>query len=459
MPMAISKESIKAFTNQQLSIAPLLVFRIVFGLVLAYGMFRFWYFDWIEKLYLEPQLHFSYLGFEWVKPFGDWTYLLFILCGISAIGVAVGFWYRISASLLFLSFTYIELMDKTTYLNHYYFVSMVAFILIFLPAAKGLSADAGWSLKGLEQRISRAYYLPLWALVSLVYFYAGLAKLNSDWLLHAQPLKLWLPGAYDLPLLGPYLEKEWVAFFFSWAGAAFDLSAPFLLWFRKTRPYALFLVVVFHLLTRLLFPIGLFPLIMVLGAFTFLDHRYHQRLLIFIGRIIPKGLFKVRFKLPLMEFKAKQSFQWFFGIFIIFQLVWPWRYLAYPGELFWHEQGFRFSWRVMLMEKAGYASFTIVDTRNKQSFRINNADYLSSFQEKQMSFQPDFILEYAHYLAELHRQKFGHDDVEVYADVQVALNGRSSQPFIDKSCNLAAEKRGYSPKKWILPFNDTIYGI
>ena len=33
------------------------------------------------------------------------------------------------------------------------------------------------------------------------------------------------------------------------------------------------------------------------------------------------------------------------------QVIFPLRYIFYPGELFWHEQGYRFSWRVMLMEK------------------------------------------------------------------------------------------------------------
>ena len=84
----------------------------------------------------------------------------------------------------------------------------------------------------------------------------------------------------------------------------------------------------------------------------------------------------------------------------------------YPGELFWTEEGYRFSWRVMLMEKAGYANFKIVDGKTKKSFYVNNADFLTSFQEKQMSFQPDFILEYAHYLGD-HFSNQGHKNIEV----------------------------------------------
>ncbi len=68
------------------------------------------------------------------------------------------------------------------------------------------------------------------------------------------------------------------------------------------------------------------------------------------------------------------------------QLLFPWRYLLYPEELFWTEEGYRFSWRVMLMEKAGYAEFKVVDSKTGKRFYVDNSDFLSPFQEKQMAF-------------------------------------------------------------------------
>ena len=50
--------------------------------------------------------------------------------------------------------------------------------------------------------------VPVWTidsiklLLCIVYFYAGLAKLNSDWLFNAMPLNIWLPSKFDLPLIG-----------------------------------------------------------------------------------------------------------------------------------------------------------------------------------------------------------------------------------------------------------------
>tara|TARA_Y100001949_G_C15905942_1_gene294693 strand:- start:262 stop:852 length:591 start_codon:yes stop_codon:yes gene_type:complete len=142
-------------------------------------------------------------------------------------------------------------------------------------------------------------------------------------------------------------------------------------------------------------------------------------------------------------------------LFFIIQFVFPFRYAFYPGELFWNEQGYRFSWRVMLMEKRGYTTFKIVNNENGKSFYVMNDEFLTEFQERQMSFQPDFILEYAHFLGD-HYKNEGYNDIGVYADSYVALNGRMSKRFIDPNIDLLKEKRGFSNKKWILPLNEKI---
>ena len=228
-------------------------------------MIRFVSKGWVEKLYLEPSFHFSFYGFEWVKPFGDMTYLLFVISCTSAFFVALGYKYRLSIIIFFLSFTYIELMDKTTYLNHYYFISILSFLMIFLPANSFFAIDA--KLKGREFK-----KIPKWCtdcikmLLFIVYFYSGLAKLNSDWLIEAQPLKIWLTSSYDLPIIGSTLmQQNWVHYVMSWGGMFYDLFIAFLLLYSRTRIFAFFLVVFFHLFTAILFPIGMFNYIMIVG--------------------------------------------------------------------------------------------------------------------------------------------------------------------------------------------------
>ncbi|PQJ32153.1 HTTM domain-containing protein [Nonlabens arenilitoris] len=459
------KKTILTYLDKNTSAAPLAVFRIGFGVMMFYSIIRFAAHGWINSLYIEPQFHFSYFGFEWAKPLGTFTYLLFTICGLTAFFIAIGFKYRLSIILFFLSFTYIELMDKTTYLNHYYFISLLSFLMIFLPANRYFSLDYN---KTKTNNLTTPS-IPQWSidsiklLLSIVYFYAGLAKINSDWLLKAMPLKIWLPSKYDLPFLGNIMQQEWVHYAFSWTGMIYDLLIPFLLLYKKTRLWAFIAVIIFHVLTRVLFPIGMFPFIMIVSALVFFDSKLHENIIAFLKKqlsplsFLLTPLSRKRTGHTPYEIKFKNIIIPVLVIFFTFQLLFPWRYLTYPGELFWTEEGYRFSWRVMLMEKMGNAQFKIVDASG-QSFYIQNDDFLTSFQEKQMSFQPDFILEYAHFLGD-HYSAQGYKNVQVYVDCYAALNGRTSRRLIDPTTDLYQIKDSFQHKDWILPLEDEIKGL
>ncbi|WP_136667980.1 HTTM domain-containing protein [Flavobacterium sp. H122] len=450
----------KNYLNTTTESATLAFFRLAFGLMMFFSVIRFASFGWIEKFYIKPQFHFTYYGFEWIKPLGNYTYLLFAVCGLSALLLAVGYKYRIAAVTFFLSFTYIELMDKTTYLNHYYFISIVAFLLIFLPANASFSVDAYKNSTRNYQRI------PVWSvdavklILGVVYFYAGLAKLNSDWLIEAMPLKMWLPMNSGMPIVGSFFNESWIHYAFSWCGAVYDLTIPFLLLYKRTRILGFFLVVFFHVFTKMLFPIGVFPYVMIISTLIFFSSDFHKKILFWIGNVL-KIDFKVfeNGKALLYEFTLSHKLKLsFIVLFLVIQLAFPFRYLLYPGELFWTEEGFRFSWRVMLMEKSGYTQFKVTDSVTKQTIMVENSQFLTPFQEKQMSFQPDFILEYAHFLRDYYK-KAGVTDPEVRVDSYVALNGRLSQRYINPDVDLAKEKESFKHKTWILPFTDEIKGL
>jgi hypothetical protein len=454
--------SIANYFNKQSSAAPLAVFRMFFGFLMFISLVRFWSKGWIESLYIEPSFHFSYYGFEWVKPVGLYTYAFFIICGISAFFVAIGYKYRLSILIFFLSFTYIELMDKTTYLNHYYFVSLVSFIMLFIPCNAMFSIDA-ISIRKSYKTVPKWTIDSLKLMLGIVYFYAGITKINSDWLLNAMPLKLWLKSKYDLPFIGHTLmQQEWFHFFMSWGGMFYDISIPFLLLFRKTRSIAFVLVVAFHITTRVLFPIGMFPYIMILSTIIFFDSKVHYKIIHFTIKILE--FFKMKtdnLKLSFSQvnhYKVWNTSLLIIVVFMTIQIIIPLRSLLYPGELFWNEQGYRFSWRVMLMEKKGNSVFKIVNSKTNSFFYVNNDDFLTPVQQKQMSFQPDMILEYGHYLGN-HFKSQGHQNVAVFVESYVSLNGRLSQQFIDPSANLMELKDSFKHKFWIKPLNDEIKGF
>ena len=449
---------ISSYLSKRHESTSLAFFRLGFGLLMTYSIIRFWLKGWIQTMYIDPSFHFTFYGFEWVTPLGDYTYLLFFICGLSAFFVAIGYKYYMSIIIFFLSFTYIELMDKTTYLNHYYFVSILSFLMIFLPSNSSYSVDSYLQKKSFK-------YTPKWCvdsiklLLFIVYFYSGLAKINKDWLFEAQPLKIWLTtGSYDFPLIGSNLmQQEWFHYFMSWGGMFYDLLIPFLLIYTRTRVFGFLLVIFFHLFTVLLFPIGMFPYIMIMSSLIFFSSKTHKKILDFILKPFIDKIKSIR-EMKIINIQKERISLIVVSVFFIIQFLFPFRYSLYPGELFWNEQGYRFSWRVMLMEKKGYTTFKVVNKENDNSFYIMNNSFLTELQERQMSFQPDFIIEYAHFLGNYYKN-LGLNDIEIYADSYVALNGRISKRFIDPEIDLLKQKRGFKNKDWIIPLDEKINNL
>lgn len=448
------------FLLRPVHIAPLVVFRILFGALIFGSIVRFFVNGWIEDLYIKPEYYFSYYGFEWVKPLGSTAmYILFAVMALSYLMVMLGWFYRISICTGFLTFTYVELIDKANYLNHYYFVSVISFLLIFLPAHRYFSIDI------IRKPLRKLTYIPQWTIavlklqLAIVYIYAGIAKLNYDWLIRAMPLKIWLPAHADLPLIGWLMDYDGVAYLFSWFGAIYDLFIVFFLMNKKTRLVAYFFVILFHVVTRILFPIGMFPYIMIFSTLIFFSEGFHKKI---IHTLMIWKSYLIKFPNSQEENLAglfylsplkRKLLIGLFSIFFILQFTFPWRFVLYPGNLFWTEQGYRFSWRVMLMEKAGTTFFYVREPSTGRETEVMNCDYLTKNQEKMMATQPDMILQFAHFIEEEY-EKQGIKDPEVRVESYVTLNGSGSRLFLDRSVDLTKEEEGWLPKKWILPFNE-----
>lgn len=446
---------ISTYLNKQVHIAPLVNFRIIFGLMMLYSAVRFVLKGWVYDQYILPRYYFTFYGFDWIHPLGgNGMYWVFGLLILSSLFIVFGMFYRLSIITYFLSFTYVELIDKTYYLNHYYFISLASFILIFLPANKSFSLDVKLGLTKTVEKI------PAWTIdlikfqLGLVYFFAGVAKLNPDWLFHAQPLINWLKHQTELPLIGGLMKYDLTAYLFSWGGALFDLSIPFILWTKKFRIWGYLAVVFFHTITGIMFPIGVFPLVMMASTLIFFSENFHLKILNQL-----KNWFHVTEKPSQFQNKIK-GLPYFFMVFAFFQLILPFRYTLYPGKLFWNEEGFRFSWRVMLIEKAGFTEFSVHNPNGNEKIFINNSDYLTPRQEKMMATQADMILQYAHHLRDIYtdtliqerKHQFYIDTPVVKVNSKVSLFNQGSRPFIDPNIDLAKQKRGWKHKEWILPY-------
>lgn len=421
---APSLERVRAWLSEPVDGASLRMFRMLFGALMAFSVVRFWQRGWIESLFVTPKVHFHYLGFGWVNPLpAAGMYAVFGAMFVASLCVMLGRWYRPAMAVFFVTFTYVELCEKAAYLNHYYLVSLLALLLAFVPATSA--------------RVPRWAVLALRLQLAIVYFYAGLAKLDADWLFSAQPLRMWLEARADVPLVGALLALPATAYVFAWAGAFFDLTAPFFLFARRTRGPVFVVVVVFHLTTALLFPsIGLFPWFMIAFATIFLAEDWPRRL----------GLGDA--SAGSRRFLSRPALA-LLALFLLVQVALPLRFLAYPGNTAWTDEGFRFAWRVMIVDKVGSVDFRVHEKGTGRTWNVSPREQLTALQLQALGQSPDMILELARHVAADFRARG--IEVEVYADAFSALNGRVSQRLIDPNANLAERKDSLAHAEWVLP--------
>lgn len=422
----------------------LVAFRVFYGLLGAVGAIRFLVNGWVERFFVEPSFHFHYYGFEWIEPLAP-SGMTAVFLALATLGVfiAAGFLTRVSLALFFGLFTYVELIDVTNYLNHYYLFSLLALWLLVLPVGDHGSVDAIVRRRRDPEWSARP--MPAWAAwvlraqVGAVYMFAAVAKATPDWLMHGQPLGIWLGARAEVPIIGPLLALPGTAIVASWAGFLHDLLVvPALLW-KPSRPFAYAGLVCFHVATSALFPIGMFPLIMIASATVFFEPDWAARFLPRTESAAP---------LPRVAPPWRRVGASLVVAFALFQFIWPLRAFAYGGDVLWHEQGMRFSWRVMCREKNGSVSYRL--TTRERTRVVPASRYLSSSQEREMSSQPDLIAQLARHIAAEEVARGG-EDVRVYVDALVSLNGRPMARLIDPDVDLGREPDGLAPADWILP--------
>jgi hypothetical protein len=434
--------------------ASLAVFRICFGLLMLWDVWRYWTNGWIASDYIEPTYHFTYCLFSFVRPWpGAGMYWHFGVLGLLAMLMAVGLFYRLAAWGFFLGFTYVFLLDETYYLNHNYLICLLSFLLAIVPAQSVWSLDA-WRNRnktGPPTSQRRPLYdgtVPHWSIlllrtqVTLVYFFAGIAKMNDDWLVRDEPLQSWLKARSDWLLVTPLLSMPvWVM---TYGSTVLDLSVGFLLWGRRTFWPAAIVALLFHLLNSYLFPIGVFPWLM-LATLTLFPRPSWPR------RLFPKRWFPEAAPTTLPLTPRPASVLVLLHLYLAVQLLVPLRHWLYPDNVSWTEQGHPFAWHMMLRHKAVQMfAMYLTDPRTGARREINPREYLSDRQVREMSRRPDMLLQFAHHLADLEQARTGVRPV-VNARVVAALNGRPFQELIDPTVDLAAQPVDLAPARWIVP--------
>lgn len=427
-------------------LAGLAVLRVLFGLMMAFGLTRFVVKGWVERVLIEPTFFFKYPGFEWVSVASPAVlYSIFALTAVAALAVALGCFYRFAIVAFAVGFGYLQLLDVSLYLNHYYLVLVLTGIFICLPLNGQLSIDA-W----LRPALRRATF-PAWATLllrvqlSVVYLFAALAKAHPDWLFYGQPLTLWMRARTELPLIGSLLDNPGIGLAMSWAGFLYDLTIWIFLWWRRTRGLAYGAVVVFHGLTWAFFEIGMFPIIMIVSTTVFFDPSWPRRLLGRRDRLAVPSYPRPGRTGPHPLTLAALS------LFVIAQVSLPLRHFFFLGDVLWNERGMRFGWKVMVREKNGSVTYLVTAGTPPRQREVSAMDYLTWRQFSDISGQPDLILQLGRHIAwDLERRGFGPIHA-ISVDAQVSLNGRPPQPLVDPNVDLRTVLDSHRYGRWLLP--------
>ncbi len=424
------------------------MYRILFGILLQILVFRFFSNHWIEKYFLKPKFFFKYYGWEWLPQLdSEYMIYLFILLFGFAFLITIGFLYRVSIVGFFLLFSYFHFYDQSYYLNHYYLVSLLCFLLIWIPADKRFSVYS-YFRKSTEQQTKAWHLYILLFQISVVYFFGFVAKLKTDWIFEALPLQLWLLQQSDFPLIGSILTLPITAYFFSYFAILFDLLIPFLLFSKKFKKLGFILAILFHISTAMFFQIGMFPWIMLISILLFIEPEVWEDFLVRIKKNHTAVSEEILLEEKPIQASRKILLPIFILLYIFFQILFPLRFLLYPNSLAWSEEGFRFSWNIMIVEKRGNIEFRIHDKTHHKNFLVRAEDYLTPFQIYMMSYQPDMILQFVKFLKKDFLSKSM--DVEIFVDCFVSLNGKESKRLIDETIDLSLETESFKPKKWIL---------
>lgn len=424
-------------------IASLAVFRVCFGLLMAWEVAKFFWKGWIEQFYVRPTFTFTYWGFEWVRPLpAPALYAVFGALFLAALGIAAGWAYRACAAVFALGFTYVFLLERANYLNHYYFICILAVLMAAVPAHRALSVDAR------VDPALRADHVPAWTLwllrfqLAIVYGYAGLAKLDPDWLL-GTPFSLWILGHQDHPIAWLMGRVPRPGMVFSFAGLLYDLLVvPGLLW-RRTRAPFMAATFAFHLMNASLFHIGVFPFLMLCATPLLTPPDWPRR----FGLMGPAGP-----PPPQAEDPPSGARGWVLGLlgaWAVVQVLLPLRGLAYPGNTRWTGQGHLFAWRMMLINKRLVDARIRVVERAGRTYDVRLEDYLTSTQLDGLT-HAENVPQLCRRIARDVEAASGQRPA-VFADVRVSMNGSAAAPLVDPRVDLAAVEDGLGPAPWILP--------
>lgn len=436
-------DRLKNILFKGVSPATLGIFRIGMGVIM---MVQFYHIqDYFYNLLVYSKYFIKYDYFEWIElTTPENLKVIFAVGIIASFFIAIGFLYRISTVVAFLLWCYLFFTDQGHNNNHYYLIGMFLFFLIIVNANEWGSVK---NIKNKAREIPGWNYLVFKLLILILYFYGGVAKLNSDWL-NGYPLKYWLSGRDHLgPFFKELLEKDFTIYLFSYYGLIFDLLVGFLLFHKRLKYLAVLLMIPFHISNHFLWPIGVFPWLSIFMTVLFFEAE--------INRLFKSS----KFESVSYSILNKNTVTILFVLFFSVQILFPLRQHLYSGKTNWHGYGEFFAWRMMLTDKQGAVRLRIYSENDQYLGEVSLEDYINQRQLYKMVFIPKNFVPFCQFIENeivSDERNKGLGDIKIYADVFKTINNRPFERVIDPSVDLTAvEYSVFKKGKYILPYKDS----
>ena len=296
------------------------------------------------------------------------------------------------------------------------------------------------------------------AQLEIVLIYAGIVKINPDWL-NLAPLEQWLLKREDLWLVGELFTQRWAVALAAYGVIVLHLvGAPLLLW-KRTRVYVLCMYASFHALNHFVFNIGIFPWVTLFTSLLCLEPDWPRQFWRYLG-------FKVKEKSETARNTVRAAAAQvvpisapllaFIAVWLLVQLFLPLRHYTYAGDVAWNDNGHLFSWRMKLRSKRGSLRYIVHDPVSGQNWAVQPRDYLTRKQVRKMVCRPDMVLQFAHYLAERWAKDYDIANPVVTARNRCSLNYRRYAPQVDPTVDLTQLGRSDGMAGWVLPLEEQL---
>lgn len=471
--------AITRFFYRPVHIYPLALFRIIFGALMVLQSIKYFYLDIIQKEYVAPLVHFKWVTWLPELP-GMANYIPFTLILISAIGITLGYKFRLSSITFTVSYTYIFLIEMAGYTNHFYFILLMSFLLSLT------NAHACWSFDVAQKRQIWSGYIPNWQLfilklqVFVLYFYGGVSKFHPDWI-SGTVMRLKLEQFTGHSLFNPLLNNQPAALFFSYTGLIFDLFIGFLLFSKKWRYLGIYLCLFFHAFNYYILyalpltkaNIGIFPLLGAGLTLLFIDSKLPLRwieqaqkglnkLIVVtfnkkMKQVDPHNIILMEDPNPapaLMPYTPYQKYAVTGFIFIFFAIQFgvPLRRYFSPGDHLWTRQGHYFGWTMKLTTYKFKDIAVIINDRDlSKRVEVNHKDFITYKQFRKLASNPGMIVQYARFIEDYYRHIMNYPTVSIRVITQIEVNGTPKQNLVDPYADFT--KVVYHPFRknhWIL---------